>query len=339
MDDLKKVFYTLNHVLSYTWAWLIVLIGARRRGKTFSVKKWLVNRFVYHNEQFVIWRDTEDECKLLCEKDGVKFWQDLTDKCKKFKNLKIVNISNTVYINDKIAGFIMPVTLFHKLKGSQYERVKNGLYDEFIREKNYRYNGDRGAQFLNMLLTVSSYRSDFKMILTANALDKGDTILSDILGFNISSFGIYKNKQKGIILDYIPNSDEFLEYQKQGNSYKLIKGTRYEANLIGNEFIDNTDGVFYDKRKPCDLIGIYYNRDKVAIRIYQAKNGDEYYAGKDINPNTANYMRFTFDLSMADNRIRFAGIDEKNMLKELYKNNLILFENKYILNVFKDIIK
>ena len=337
---MKNVFYKLNKILSYNWAWLIILIGARRRGKTYSVKKWLLNGFLYHNEQFVILRDTKDECDQLCADKGIKFWGDiLNDKKFKNKNIKIEMSNNTVYINNKLAGFVLPVSLFAKFKGTQYETIKRGLYDEFIREKGVRYNGNRALQFLNTIMTVYSFRKDFKLILTANALDKGDTILSDVLGFQIKDFGIYKNKRKGAILDYIPNSDDFIEYQKTGNVYKLLDGTRFADNLIDNKFIDNTDNIFYDKRKPCDLYGIYYNRDDIAIRIYQSRDGDCFYCGSDTNPNSANYMRFTFDIKQVNNKIRLATTDEKNYLKILFTNNLIKFENKFILNIFKDIIK
>lgn len=336
----NKVFYSLNNVLSHNWAWLIILIGARRRGKTYSVKKWLLNGWLYKHEQFVIWRDTKDECDKLCEDKGVKFWGDiLEDKKFKNKNIKIEMVGGTIYINEEIAGFVLPVALFSKFKGTQYEKVKRGLYDEFIREKGNRYNGNRALQFLNMLMTVYSFRKDFKLILTANALDKGETIISDILDFNIKDFGLYKNRSKGAILDYIPNSDDFIKYQQQGNAYKLISGTRFEDNLINNKFIDDTDGIFYTKRKKCDLIGIYYNRDDVAIRVYESKDGDEFYASSDINPHSVNYMRFTFDIKQANNRITLADIKEKKFLQELFKNNLIKFENKYIMNIYKDIIK
>lgn len=337
----NKVHYTLNKVLSYVWAWLIILIGARRRGKTYSVKKWLLNGWVYHKEQFVIWRDTEAECEILCKDNGLEFWGDIIDKEKKFKNLKIEMAHNTIKINNEIAGFILPTSSYRKFKGSQYEKVKRGLYDEFIREKGARYNGDRASAFLNMLLTVASYRKDFKMIMTANALDKGDTILSDILEISIKNneFGLYFNRKKGVILDYIPNSEAFIQYQKNGNAYKLIAGTRFADNLIDNNFIDNVDGLFYTNKKPSDLIGIYYNRDDVAVRIYESRDGETFYAGIDTNPNSCNYMRQTFNIKQVNNKISLADNKEKKFLQEIFKNNLIKFENKYILNIFKEIIE
>lgn len=334
----KNIFYRLNKVLSYHWARVIALIGARRRGKTYSVKKWLLNGWKYHRIQFAIFRDTQAECDLITEDDGAKMWEDIL-KEPKFADLTIKMKGNDIYVNSELAGFILPISLFRKYKGTTYSKVKRGLYDEFIREKGARYNGDRALQFLNTFMTTASLRDDFILICTANALDKGDTILSDIFQVNITHFGLYKRKDKGVIVDYIPNSEDFIEYQKQSQAYKLVKGTRFEANLFDNKFVDDVDGLFYDKRKPCDLIGIYYNRDDVAVRVYEAKSGDEFYCGHDINKNTANYMRFTFNLEQANNRIQLAPKDEKKYLQELFTNNLIKFENKYILNVFKDIIK
>lgn len=335
-----NVFYCLNAIMSFTWAWLIMIIGARRRGKTYAVKKWLLNGFLYKGIQFVIFRDTQAECDILCDNNGNEFWGDILTREPKFANVKLEMKNRIIFINGKLAGYVMPLSAFRKLKGSQYETVKRGLYDEFIRENGARYNGNRTLQFLNSLMTVFSLKSDFKLVFTANALDKGDPFIHDLGGFNIKDFGFYKNKRKGIVLEYVPNSEEFVEYQKKSNVYKLVKGTIYEDNLINNKFSDEEfDGLFYTERKACDLTGIYYDKDGVAVRVYQAKSGDNWYCGPDTNKNSANYMRFTFDVNQVNTRVRLADNKEKQMLKELFANHLILFENKYILNVFKNIIK
>lgn len=337
---IKGIFYKLMTVLSFGWAWLILIIGARRRGKTFSCKKWLLNGWVYGRNKFIILRYTDEECQTLAKDGGVRFWGDVQAKVKKFSDLKIEMTSSTVTINGEVAGYVMPVKLFHKFKGSQYEDVKHILFDEFIPEDTTRYSGDQVLQFINALMSIASFRNDFKIILTANALDSGNALLSDVLKVNIRSgeFGLYKRKERGAIVHYIPNNDEFEAYQKQGNMYKLIKGTRYASNLLDNQFKQDNSGLFYDKRKACDLYGIYYGRDNNCVRIYQAKGGDVWYVGKDINPNTVNYMRYTFDIKQANNRIRFAPLDEKKMLQKLWQNNLLLFENEFILKLFKEII-
>ena len=338
---IKKVFYNLSILLSFSWAWLLVIIGARRRGKTYAVKKWLLTGWLYDGEQFLILRDTDDECEIIAKDGGERFWGDvLEDRKFKNKDIKIEMTKDSVYVNGELAGYVMPVSLFYKFKGSQYNKVKRILYDEFIREKQVRYNGNRAWQFINTLFSITSYRTDFKIILTANALDKGDTLLVDLFNININGFGIYKRRDKGVVLDYARNSEEFEEYQKSGNMYNLVKGTRWEGNLVDNQFLNDNDSMFYDKKKPCDLFGIYYSsKDDTFVRVYESKDGDTFYAGKDTNPNTANYMRYTFDIKSVNNRVRMAGNDEKKKLQLLYSNNLIKFENSFILNVFKEIIK
>lgn len=285
-------------------------------------------------------RYTDEECQTLSKDGGIRFWGDVQSKVKKFAGLKIEMTSSTVTINGDVAGYVMPVKLFHKYKGSQYEDVKRILFDEFIPEDTTRYSGDQVLQFINALMSVASFRNDFKIILTANALDSGNALLSDVLKVNLQSgqFGIYKRKERGAVVHYTPNSDEFEQYQKSGHMYKLIKGTRYEDNLLNNEFKSDNSGLFYTNRKPCDLYGIYYARDGECIRIYQSKSGDEWYVGKDTNPNSVNYMRFTFDIKAVTNRIRFAPADEKKFLQQLWQNNLLKFENEYILKVFKELI-
>ena len=338
----KRVFYNPARLMSHSWAFLYCMVGARRRGKSYGAYKILLNHNIYKNEKFVIIRDTQTECEEIEKDGGERLFGEILQEPKYKRHIKKMEIkAGTIYFNDKIAGFIMPASLFRRFKGTQYNDVKIGLYDEFIPETNTRYNGDRAWQFVNTLMSVCSLRKDFKIILTANALNNADTILSDLLGFNIKSgeFGIYKNKSKGIVLEYIPNSEDFNQYQKESNVFKLIKGTRYEANLLDNKFLNvPDDDMFYQKKKQCDLYGIYYHKDGVAVRLYQARDGSEWYCSRDINKNTANYMRFTFDIKQVSNKIRLADKDDQKNLQILFKNNLIKFENSYILKLFKEIV-
>ena len=46
----------------------------------------------------------------------------------------------------------------------------------------------------------------------------------------------------------------------------------------------------------------------------------------------------TFDMKEKNHRIQYAGKDEQKILQNLYKNNLIKFENSYILKLYKEII-
>ncbi len=338
----NKIFYNPARLFSNSWAWLYVMIGARRRGKSYGAYKKLLNRNIYHNEQFVIFRDTEAECDEIEKDGGDRLFGEVLNEPKYKRHIQKMDIkAGTIYFNDEIAGFIMPASLFRRFKGTQYSKVKIGLYDEFIPETNTRYNGDRALQFINSLMSVASLRKDFKMILTANALNTADSILHDVLGFELKSgqFGIYKNKSKGVVLEYIPNSEDFIKYQKDSNAYKLVKGTRYEGNLFDNKFLNEQDGdMFFTKKKKADLYGIYYHRDGLAVRLYEAQDGSIWYCQQDTNKNSVNYMRFTFDIKQASTRIRLAENDEKKKLQFLFKNNLIKFENSYILKLFKEII-
>lgn len=338
----NKIFYNASRLFSNSWAFIYVEIGARRRGKSYDAYKKVINRFVYHGEQFVILRDTQTECDEIERDNGDRLFGEIINEPKYKRHIKKMEIkAGTIYFNDEIAGFIMPASLFRRFKGTQYNKVKIGLYDEFIPETNTRYNGDRAWQFINSLMSVCSLRKDFKMILTANALNTADTILNDLLGFQIKSgqFGIYKNKNKGVVLEYIPNSKDFVQYQKDSNVYKLIKGTRYETNLLDNQFLnEGDDGMFFTKKPKADLYGIYYHKDGLAVRVYEAQDGQSWYVTQDTNKNTVNYMRYTFDIKQVTNKIKLAENEEKKKLQFLFKNNLIKFENSYILKLFKEII-
>ena len=56
------MFYDLSRVLSYN-AYFNFLLGERGVGKTFSTKKFVINKFLKHNEQFIYLRRYKPEIK------------------------------------------------------------------------------------------------------------------------------------------------------------------------------------------------------------------------------------------------------------------------------------
>lgn len=331
------MYYKLNKILSYCFA-IMLFIGARGRGKTYSIKSLFFKDFKYKGKMFIVIRDTIAAIDELKKDNGFKFLNDIMDKpC--FKKDKARIEGDSIYFNDKLAGYLIPLSAYYKYKGNAYSKVKNILFDEFIPEKQQSYNGSKARQFLNTIETIGRLRTDLRVFLTANAIDAGNEILElfGFIGIKSGMFGIFKNKEKNAILHYIPNNKQFDEAKQKSIAGSMAKGSRFEDSLTLNKFEGDAFEI-YEKRKPCSLYGIYYNGEGDAIRIYEAKDGSEYYASKDINNNSYNYMRYVFTLDQVASNRQFATKETRDYLTSLYINKILKFESNYILKVFQSLI-
>lgn len=329
-----RIWYDYSTIMASNMP-INVIIGDRGCGKTYGANKWAYSRFKYNKEKFVILRDTDEAVKEMVTGSGQNMFSAIS-KDKKFlkDNFSIEN--NKIYLNNKHCGYVMSVSTFYKRKGNDYADVTNVIYDEFIPETDQIRLGDDVRKFINSIQNITRHRK-CRVILLANALDKGNGIL-ELLGFdNISSYGYYVNTEKKAILHYSPPNPKFVALKMESITGLLVKGTRYEDNIVNNKFDGNNDFIF-DRKPKSDIIGIYVNSENIAIRIYEARETGLYYATKDINPNTLLYMRYTFDINIVNTKIKLAPKEHKQFLKELYVNHLLRFESKYIKNQFLALI-
>lgn len=337
MEKVKeKIYYCWNRLLSFCWAFCFIIIGARGFGKTYRCKKHVVKDFLYNDAKFIWLRDTDAAIEELSANDGKAFFDDIFTNEERFKGLTGKIEGRNIIINGKQAGLIMPVRSFHKYKGNSFESYTNIVFDEFIPENQQQYIGDRALQFINTISTIGRTRKNFRVFMTANAIDKGDPIL-ELLNIKIKGFGYYFNKKKGVVLHYAQNSEEFNKKNSESIAGRLIADTRYADNILNNKF-SNDDTLLFTKRKKCDIIGIYYNNKGEAVRIYRANDGSEYYACKDLSTTGYSYLRYVFDLSQVTEDKQLVGIEHRKFLTNLYASKMLRFESRYIQTVFIDIV-
>lgn len=155
----------------------------------------------------------------------------------------------TFYCDDQICGYAVRLSTAQDLKGTNYPKVKNVIFDEFIIEEGQKkyYLKNEVFTFLNLLETVGRLR-DLRVFLLANSV----TITNPyFLYFNLKC---NKNKEislfkDGLILVQYMKNEEYRKVKKQSNFGKLVAGTSYEDYAINNKFIlDNNN--FIEKRSP-----------------------------------------------------------------------------------------
>lgn len=313
----------------------IVIIGARGIGKTYCEKRKDIKDFIYDGRVFAFLRDNDEARKKLAQNDGDKFFADVKHEFNKDFDGKIKG--ETIYINGKIAGYLMPSSTFQNYKGNSFEDVKTIVYDEFINEKGRSKNQYQGYEFINMLYTIARTRKDVRIVLLANALDRGNEIL-EILGIKIDKgFGFYINREKGVICHYCDNNPKYNKDRDASVVGKLIKGTAYEENLFNNKFVDDESEFFEKKPDKMRLYVILHNGVN-SIRINTANDGF-FYVTRDFNTETHAGLRFVNNIEEVNTRLRLIPKYVLDPLINNYNKSKFRFENANLKKIFLNFIK
>lgn len=315
-------FYTLRKILSYNLP-INIIIGARGYGKTFSVKKYCLNKFLYNGSKIVWVRDTEDAKKVLCDNDGKKFFEDVPlMNLQKFTDGSIKR--GEIIVNNKNMGSVLPASTFQRYKGNSFQEAKIIVYDEFIREIG-RFSKNTVWETINTFNTILRTRDSCKIFMTANALDAGDPFL-EFLGASLEDFGFYVNRKKGVAIHYADSSEKFIKMASKGIMGKLIMDTPYEKNLVNSEFIGKSDLYFTSLPPKSKLVCIIQGFAQ-AIRIYSS--GDAYFVTNDITPDTYPQKRFCLSLESCDKTLPLLPQKIRKAIKENMGINNILFQNEF----------
>ena len=162
-----------RHIMSYGFPFNMI-IGANGCGKTFSAKNLVFKKAIYKNKKFIWLRTTEAMVDELKANNGKGFFVDVSPKFKKCEG-KIAG--DTIYINNKYAGYVMSVSTFFNKKGRSFNDVDYIVYDEFIDEVIQKRLKNKTLAFIKALEAIVRLKKNVKIIMNANALDKGDEIL------------------------------------------------------------------------------------------------------------------------------------------------------------------
>ena len=253
-----KIYYNYQRVLSYN-ALMTFIIGERGVGKSYGAKEFVTDRFINKGKQFVYLRRYKTELKEAMIKKGhpiffeqIIYNEDGT-KNKKYENHKLTNKNDTMYIDDKLCGFAMPLSIANILKSSTYNNVDTIIFDEFIIDKGcYHYLQNEVEQLLDVIETVGRLR-DIRIIFLGNAISITNpyfTYFNLSLPYN-SDIVVSKKDKNGnplIIVNYIKNL-KYREVKKQSRFGQLIDGTEYGKYAIDNEFLRDSKSFIRKKTK------------------------------------------------------------------------------------------
>lgn len=232
-----SLYYNPSKLMSYNRI-LSFIIGARGLGKTYGFKKFAINRFLKHGEQFIYLRRYKSDIT------GVEQFFDTV--ANEFPDATFRIRGRELIINDELAGWIMPLSSWQSIKSREFPLVKTIIYDEFMLEKSskQRYMDEEPKALMNFIDTVARNRSDVRCYCLSNAVS--------IINPYFVYFGILPdikkryNAYQSVVVE-IPDSVDFSAMRAQTKFGQLIEGTDYGRFSLGNEFVNDTT-VFIEKR-------------------------------------------------------------------------------------------
>lgn len=326
----KSLYYNPNKLLSYNRI-LNFIIGARGIGKTYGYKKFCINRFLKHGEQFIYLKRYKTDVK------GVEQFFDTVSQDFPGSTFKVKG--RELYIDDKLAGWVMPLSSWQSVKSREFPNVCTILYDEFLLEKSSKqsYMQDEPKALLNFMDTVIRNRDNARCICMSNAVS---VVNPFFLYFNlIPNIDKRYNAYESIVVE-IPDSVDFTEERKKTKFGKLIDGTDYGDFSLGNEFVNDSQ-VFIEKRSKESKyqFSVVYNGMTIGVWVDTEKG--LLYLSNDYDPDS----KKIFALSTDD-------LDENVLLMNSWKNNYYLgkmvnaflngylrFDNQVLRNVGYEMFK
>ena len=329
----SSIYWNINDLLSYN-SLIYFVVGERGVGKSYGCKKYVANHFLKTGKQFVYIRRYKTELKEALSKQGTPiFWEQIK---KDFPKVNFSNKTDTLYINDEIAGYAIPLSIANILKSSSYENVDTIIFDEFIIDKGcYHYLHDEVTAVLELIETISRLR-DVKIIFLGNAISITNPYFSY---FNItlpynSNFKVIKKDKNGnplIVINYIKNL-KYRNVKKSTRFGQLIENTEYGKYAIDNEFLRDSKSFVGKKSKDSKFFfTLFINNNKYGVWIDYKQ--EIMFISQNYDPNYS----YTFSILPDDHNESTLLIKIRNSplfqsIISHYRIGKLFFENQQIKN-------
>lgn len=260
-----REWYSLRHMLSYlNWAEMVVLLGGREAGKSYSVTDFFCRQYKYRHIPFYWIRLTEDQMKKLLQNNAMNLVD--PDLRRKY-GLDLITNGNVVYnvtsrskpgkdgktriLHKEVFAKVYCLSTAYKDKGSLFDKDflsdpnmrYNIALDEFEREPGERNTFDIVYNLATELETlVRSTNERLRVFFLGNCLEDASDILAS-LNFIPEEFGIFKLKSKRCVIENIEPSEKYLKRRANSISNILMpNNASFKTNKL------NTDTSLVDKR-------------------------------------------------------------------------------------------
>ncbi|WCR32948.1 DNA encapsidation ATPase [Bacillus phage BC-5] len=329
VDKMKDLYYNPQQMLSYNRIMNFV-IGARGIGKTYSMKKYVINRFLKTGAQFIYLRMYKTDLK--------KVSQLFNDVQQEFPDTKLEVKGREFYINGQLAGWAVPISAWQSFKGGSYPNVETIVFDEFIREKDtVGYPPNVVESLLNICDTVIRNRDNFRCVCLSNSVS---VVNPYFLYYNIlPDVEKHFNKYKHCVVE-IPKTPDFKEERKKTKFGAMISELDYGRMSLDNEFTHDTD-TFVMKRAKSSIhfCNIVYRG--FTMGMWVDTKSDFMFLSQDYDPSSKKTFALTKE-DMSENRVLINNYRNEYHLDKLvraFKKGLLMFDNQIIRQTGYDMFK
>lgn len=326
-----SVYYDYDKLLSYG-ALLNFVIGERGVGKSYGAKKLIINDFLKNGNEFVYLRRYKTELKTSVP----RFFDDINAN-EEFIEHKLKVKGSEFMIDDKVAGYAIPLSTANILKSTSYAKVKTIIFDEFIIDKGcYSYLRNEVTQLLDIIETIGRLR-DVRVLFLGNAISISNPYFS-YFNLDLPYNSDFKTFKKGlIVVNYIKN-EAYREVKKSSRFGKLIEGTEYGKYAIDNEWLRDSKSFIAKKSKDAKVFStVIINNHKYGVwRDYKAQIS---YVSNDFDP--LNPCVFAIDKKDHNETTTLISARRSPWFKILidsYRNGCLCFESQKIKNDVMDIL-
>ena len=300
----------------------LYLIGGRRYGKTFSVKKFILKHAIKEQSEFFWSRSTD---VALANLTDYGFFSRVEQFLPEWGIQKHSIKNNKVYLNGRLCGMLLSVSTFHNAKGADFT-VDFGVWDEFMRAKGERPVPDKLEKFNDLCESVLRGNGR-KIFYNTNSTNCYDEVLQPFKTTFKEGYGCYVYREMDSVVHYIRSSAAHLRNMEA--SLSGVNMSEEEKDMaFYNKFSDHGD---YGKQSKTKYLFTVQISDRKFISVY--RGGNAYYI-KDALPEKATI--FTLENHYVNNIVHKMTQAVKRSLQDIYNRGNMVFLDGYSRSAFID---
>ena len=359
MEQHKKEWYNPQKMLSYN-QFLNFVIGGRDIGKTFAMKKYLLQQFVKNGKQSLYLRRNKTELdgidkesffpRIMLEQIFPNYEEVevnvsrtqtkivFTSTLKDFENGEFIITSGKIMLNGRVVIYLKSLSTWVNLKGSEYDNVFFIMFDEVLIDtsSNKRYLKNEVEAFLNLLISVFRQRKNCHVYLLSNAANINNPYFAYFKFYENTDRRFYNLKDRRILIEFPPNQP--FDGSSDDDIYHLIKDSKIYDSVANNKFqVDRGKNIGKLKGDKTYLYSLYI--DGITLSCYSC-NGLVYVkVGYDKHRNI-----YSVDPAESENGLIYMdrSSDLAWTLRQCYLKNCIWYENaeakNYMLSLISKIL-